>query len=127
MQRFRHRLLARIDLKIDNLRARGLDEQVELVAGDAANLELLGKRLPGRLILIDHRVEGFVAVLRQHGAPQDVAAHKHLFADARDLHGAVGHDTHHVVEDGTLLHELVLAPVEADEALLAVDIEALVG
>ena len=32
-----------------------------------------------------------------------------------------------VVEDGALGHELVLAPVEADEALLAVDVEPLVG
>ena len=57
----------------------------------------------------------------------DVAAHEDLVGDLRDLERAVLHDREDAVEDGALVHELVLAPVEADEALLAVDVEALVG
>jgi len=42
-------------------------------------------------------------------------------------HRTVRHDAEHVVEDGAFLHKLVLAPVEADEAFLAVDVQPLVA
>ena len=54
-------------------------------------------------------------------------AYKHLLADTDDLVGAVFIEENHVVEVRAVADELVFLQAGADETLLAVDVEFLVG
>jgi hypothetical protein len=70
-----------------------LHQRIEFVAGQPADLEFFREGLPGRLVLVDHRVEVGVALLRPHGAVDDLAAHEYLVGQLGDFERAVGHDT----------------------------------
>ena len=115
-----------------------LREVVLAVAGDRRHVETLDIEGPSPAITIDTIVYGTRVALLEDGDMYDLAfallglralrlADKHLFPDANHLVRPVLVEDDDVVDVRTVADELVLLQPRAQEALLAVDVELLIG
>ena len=58
---------------------------------------------------------------------QNFAAHEDFIRNFGDFKAPIRHEREHAIEDRALLHKFVLPPIQTNKAILAIDVEALVG
>ena len=125
--------------EVDDATARLALRQVVLtVAGHAGHVEALDVVGPRLAVAVNGVIDRARIILLEDGHVDDFGlpllrlrtlrlAHEEFVGDAHHLVRAVLVEEDDVVDVGAVLHELVLLQARADEALLAVDVEFLIG
>ena len=122
------RLAIGVSREVHDLRAWLTCRHVILaVAGDSRHIEALDVVRAFLSRAIHHVVDGALVVALVDAKPQHVLAHKELLGHTYHLELSVAVEDDDIVDVGAVADVFVLLQTRADEALLTVDVELLVG
>ena len=122
------RLAVGVGGEVEHTRARRAQREVHLaVSRDARDVEALDIARASLAVAIYHIINGALVVLLEHTQPDDVLAHEELFGHTHHLELTITIEDDDIVDVRAVAHKLVLLQSCADEALVAVDVEFLVG
>ena len=114
--------------EVDYARAfRARRQVVFAVAGDGWHVEALDIVVTLATIAVDGIVDGALVVLLEDVQPDDVFAHEQLVGDTDYLELTILIEDDDVIDVRTVADKLVLLQTRTDEAVLAVDVQFLVG
>ena len=122
------RLAVGVGCEVEHTRARrALCQVVVLAHGHCRHEETLYKGGTSLAVAVDNIIYSALVVLLEHLHMQNVLAYKYLVGSTYHLVFAVFEEDDDVVDVGAVAHKLVLLQTRADESLLSVDVQLLVG